>query len=114
MSRDITYFNEEVKNATRWYHMVNTIFWILALVGSYVIAGNLATTTTFNSSSYFASTTTETDTALFASIFLGMSITYTLLFVVIRVIIKSYGEKVRANYLSQIMLDKLIDISVKE
>ena len=113
MSRNTTDFDEEVKNATRWYNVVNNIFWVLMLIGSYVIAGSLSTTTTFNSSSYFASTTTETDTGLFISIFLGLSITYTLLYVVIRVIIKSYGEKVRSNLLNQIMLEKLYDISLK-
>lgn len=113
MSHNTTYFDEEVKDATRFYHRVNNTFWILMLIGSYAIAASLSTTTTVNSSSYFASTTTETDIGLFISISLGLSITYTLLYVVIRVIIKSYGEKVRSNLLNQIMLEKLYDISLK-
>jgi len=95
------YFDQEVKEATRWYNRINNFFWVLSLIESYIVAG------------IFSSSSTGNDVVLFMSISLALSLVYTLLYVVIRVIIKSYGEKVRSNLLNQIMLEKLYDISLK-
>lgn len=105
-----SYVNDNIKH----YNTLNNIIFALVVVGSYFIAGDLATYATGDPTSVFASANTETDYIALFIVFLGLVLTYSLFYVFIRVTIKSYGEKIRANQMNIIIYNQLVSLSKKE
>lgn len=92
-------FDDDVKNATKIYHRINNIFFGLSIIGGYLVAASYSTIEVAYKS--------EVDPLLFLAIFSAILLTYTLLYVFIRVTINAYGEKYRANLYNQLIYSKL-------
>lgn len=107
-------FDSIAKETIRSYNILKNVFFILVIIGGFILAGNISTTYSYYTTVYFPVETTTTDNFTLFSVFINIIGSYSLLFVFIRVTILSYDEKIRANLYDQQIYSKLFEISLKE
>lgn len=95
-------FHEEVDDKVAWFNVINTLFLIITVIGGALFAYNMADVYTSYSSSSF-------DDTVFITTLIAFVIPAILLFVLFKLLINIYGEKVRGNYYKQMMLEKMND-----
>lgn len=94
-------FDTEVREATKFYNVTNILVFLLSVVGSFGLAYNYSGLFLFDGNyDQFSHTT-------FWPVFFGLSVSSFLLYLVIRILIQSYGEKVRSNLYKDFILNKL-------
>lgn len=95
-------FHEEVDSKVSNYNVINGFFLIITVIGGALFAYDMADVYTSYSSSSF-------DDTVFITTLLTFAIPSVLLFIFFKLLINIYGEKVRGNFLKQMMLEKMND-----